>query len=63
MKRLGIFTGHVYTEDEAPLIKECCKVLNDREVESVALQNQLYLREHTNCKGCFGCPESIRHLT
>lgn len=56
-KRLGYFTGRVYDDNTA---LECCAILNERTARSVALQNRLFEQIHKNCKGCYGCPESVK---
>jgi hypothetical protein len=62
MKRLGIFTGRIYDEEDfwADCIKECCRVLKDEEAEDISVITSVYTREHINCIGCNGCPESQR---
>lgn len=62
MKRLGIFTGRIYNQDdfEAGCIRECCRVITDEEAESIPVVMAVYAQEHLHCVGCFGCPESQR---
>lgn len=56
MKRLGMYTGHIYDATDNP--EECCIQLHDEEETNVAMQNRIYEQRHKDCKGCFGCPES-----
>lgn len=59
MKRIGIFTGKIYDEHfDFNKIKECCKEISDETADNPTLVKFIYLMEHENCEGCFGCPAS-----
>lgn len=60
MKRLGLFTGKIYTQEDfdADTIRECCACLTDSEAADTeyVVDKHLSYREH--CVNCYGCPES-----
>ena len=61
MKRLGLFTGKIYTQEDFDndKIHECCVCLTDSEAadtEYVVDKHITY--HHERCINCYGCPES-----
>lgn len=63
MVRLGFFTGKIYDSSVDPsTIEECCLTLNYKEPvdenEELVIRKRKELRER--CRGCFGCPISMR---
>ena len=58
MKKLGCYTGNIYSDGDHP--EECCvnipdKDLNEEEAERL---NRIRENAHKKCKGCWSCPES-----
>lgn len=59
MKRLGMYTGHIYDEsDELP--EECCMCITDEEANDEA-----YIRRHIainfiGCRTCLACPIAMK---
>ena len=60
MKRLGAFSGRIYTEEyfKSNNINECCRCISDSESNNEQFIKDTYERIHKNCNGCIGCPES-----
>ena len=58
MKKLGCYTGNIYSDGDNP--EECCvnipdKDLNEEEAERL---NRIRENAHKKCEGCWSCPES-----
>lgn len=60
MKRLGLYSGRIYTQEDVDnyRIRECCLVLRDVEAENEQYVTEQYIKRHVDCSGCSGCPES-----
>ena len=59
MKRLGFFTGKIYGEEDfnTDSIRECCLSITDSQAEDTEYIVDKYAACHSNCYGCYGCPE------
>ena len=62
MKRLGAFSGKIYTEEDfkSHNINECCRVISDEESKNEQFIKNTYTKIHENCSDCQGCPESMK---
>ena len=49
--KLGKFSGHVYTDDEAKNMKECGVCISDEE-----WCQKHHMKDLMDCIKCFGCP-------
>lgn len=60
MKRLGLFTGKVYTQEDFDNhnIHECCLCITDSEAEDTEYIVNKHLSHMEECRRCYGCPES-----
>ena len=60
MKRLGCFTGKIYTQENFELhkIEECARCISDEQANDENFIKTTYERIHKNCEFCIGCPES-----
>lgn len=52
MRRLGKYTGRIYTDDEIKEMQECGICIGDEESPSLSAKDRL------DCLACHGCPES-----
>lgn len=60
MKRLGLFTGKIYTEDDfkEDKIHECCVCISDSGAADTEYVVDKHLSYRDRCTNCYGCPES-----
>lgn len=60
MKRLGIYSGRIYNEDQVKDMEECGAMISDEQ----ATDKEWIANEHSKhigqCSNCFGCPLSNR---
>jgi len=54
MKRLGKFTGHIYSDNDE--IYECCLIITEDQANNKEFIEQENLKNLIICGGCFGCP-------
>ena len=62
MKRQGLFTGKIYTEEDFVefRIKECCTLVPDEDCTDEKNKAR-YEKIHRDCIGCIGgCPEKLK---
>lgn len=60
MKRLGHFTGKIYTEEDFKQhnIHECCVMITDEQSADNKFVKDTFTRMHIDCLGCIECQES-----
>lgn len=63
MKRLGKFTGEIYTEEDykSHKIHECCLLITDEQSKDKVFIKNTYERLHKDCGSCLGCPTSRKN--
>lgn len=59
MKRLGMFSGNIYTVEEFYTVEECCVCLSEEMENDKEFLEQLKTTNKVKCLSCFGCPKSI----
>lgn len=60
MKRLGMYSGRIYNEDQVKDMEECGVMISDEQAndkEWIANQHSEHIGE---CSNCFGCPLANR---
>ena len=62
MKRIGFYSGNIYTEEDykSDKIKECCTMITDEQSNDNEFCKTIKETTNKNCKGCDGCPLSQR---
>ena len=62
MKRLGKYSGRIYTEDDfyAGVIEECCTLITDDKVSDERWIKDKHVKDLLDCVKCSGCPLSQR---
>lgn len=62
MKRIGFYSGKMYTEEEFTnnKIEECCRMITDEQSEDEEFCKITREITKQNCIGCNGCPLSQR---
>lgn len=58
MKRLGKYSGRIYSEDEKWEIEECSLIITDEQSEDEKYILEKREENLKDCRGCFGCPIS-----
>lgn len=56
MKRLGLFSGRIYEEDEVKDMKECGMCITNEQAEDSNYIERIKDENLVKCGGCFGCP-------
>ena len=62
MKRLGQFSGKIYSEEEAKDMKECGVILSDSEASDEEFINEHHIKDLQHCLVCMGCPLSQKGI-
>ena len=65
MKRIGIFSGKIYSQEDYDNddIHECCLVLTSEEEKYTEDQmTELHIKLMQKCDGCYGCPASRKEV-
>lgn len=62
MKRLGVYTGKIYSENDYKehKIDECAIIITDEQANDHNFIKSKYERIHNNCVNCIGCPEYLK---
>lgn len=59
MKRMGIYSGKIYEDNDENMHRECCLVLTEAEAKLDKIRLKLLQWKHNwQCKGCHACPEA-----
>lgn len=58
MKRLGKYTGKIYSDEEKSEIRECCLCISDEQAENEEFVKQRHFDDLRTCVLCGGCPEA-----
>lgn len=56
MKRLGMFSGKIYDENEVSGMNECGECLTESQAEDSEYINKMKAENLAKCGGCHGCP-------
>jgi hypothetical protein len=56
MKRLGLFSGKIYEEDEVKGMNECGLCITDEQEHNTEFIEKTKVENLVKCGGCFGCP-------
>ena len=56
MKRLGQFSGKIYSEEEAKGMEECGIILSDSEANNEEFISKHHVKDLQRCLTCIGCP-------
>jgi len=58
MKRLGRFTGKVYSQEDydGDIIKECCLLISDEQASDEDFIRKQHLKDIIVCSSCLGLP-------
>lgn len=58
MKKLGCYTGNIYSDGDHP--EECCVNIPDKDLNETNVERLNKIREnaHKKCEGCWSCPKS-----
>ena len=56
MKRIGMYTGKIYSEDEVKNMQECGICISDSDAYDAEYVRRSYESEHENCIACMSCP-------
>lgn len=56
MKRLGMFSGKIYSEDEVNDMYECGFCITDQQASDDTFIEKTKEANLVKCGGCFGCP-------
>jgi len=58
MKRLGKFTGKIYSDEDFSnhKIHECATLISDEEASDEKFIEEHHLRDLLDCMKCFNCP-------
>lgn len=59
--RLGVFTGIIYYPGD-DYSDECCKVISKEQANDTHWISDQRLINSFKCRGCYGCPLSLRAL-
>ena len=65
MKRMGFYSGTIYSENDLMEnnIHECCRILTEEEEKFLPSQlKDLHLQWMKKCEGCLGCPMSRKEV-
>ena len=58
MKRLGRYSGEIYSEEEVAKMQECGLIITDEQSEDEKYLSEKRKENLEHCKICFGCPMS-----
>lgn len=58
MKRLGKYSGKIYSEEEARTMEECGLIITDEQSEDKKYLLEKRKENLEHCKICLGCPMS-----
>lgn len=59
MKRLGMYSGHVYSEDEVADMQECGRFISDAEANNFDAIFARHMNDLLECAKCgFSCPKA-----
>ena len=59
MKRLGMYTGHIYEEDEIPEMKECGRCITEKQAQDPKFIAEQHIDDLLQCVQCgFSCPKA-----
>lgn len=58
MKRLGRYSGKIYSEEEVAKMQECGLIITDEQSEDEKYILEKREENLKDCRGCFGCPIS-----
>lgn len=56
MKRLGKFSGKIYSEEEIKTMQECGYAISDEQANDPEYIKELYSIVSSDCATCRGCP-------
>lgn len=59
MRRLGLYSGRVYDDNE-DYYDECCLGLTDEQANDEDWLDDQRLINRYKCLGCYGCPMSVK---
>ena len=55
MKRLGLFSGKIYNEDEVKTMNECGLCMTDEQAHNTEFIEKMRDENLDKCINCFGC--------
>ena len=62
MKRLGMYSGRIYEENEVENMKECGVMLSDEQIDDEDHLEFMRRDYRAGCLICRGCPESQKEV-
>lgn len=56
MKRIGMYTGKIFSEDEVKNMQECGICISDSDAQDADYVQKKYEHYHKDCISCMACP-------